>query len=152
MADSKMLPRAAMESALAAGLGRAEAIEQTVRESGCCVRWAQRIYSGLSGKVPPKPEPKKSVRTLKAETLIDAQRLDQAKIVRDALDQFDADDCAYDESLRRDLGISSDRWREVRDLDEFLEYQIVLPTKKRVWCLPKKRSELLKLDGVTEVS
>jgi transposase len=92
-----------------------------------------------------------SIRALKVAELIDQERLDQAKIVRHALTRLGVDECIYDDVFRRDLSINNDRWKEVRDSDEFLGFQVVLPNRKRVWCHPDARGELLGLDGVRGV-
>lgn len=94
---------------------------------------------------------KSTIRKIKTSELIDQEKLDHAKIVKCALDKLAVDECVYDDILRRDLGISNDRWKDVRDLDEFLDFQVILPNKKRVWCNPEARDELLGLDGVREV-
>lgn len=91
------------------------------------------------------------VRKLKIDALIDNERLDRAKLVREALSKFAPDDCAYDETFSRDLRIARERWSDVRDMEEFKKFQVLLPTRKRVWCLPEKRQDLLEIDGVVEV-
>jgi hypothetical protein len=98
-----------------------------------------------------KKADKSTIRKIKSSELIDQERLDHTKIVRYAIAKLSIDECVYDDILRRDLSISNDRWRDVRDLDEFLDFQVLLPNKKRVWCHPNTRDELLKLDGVREV-
>jgi len=94
---------------------------------------------------------KAPIRKIDIDTLIDQERLDHAKIVRNVLKDFKPEDCAYDDTFRRDLEIPQDKWKDVRDMDEFLDAQVSLPNKKRVWCHPKQKKALLKLDGVREV-
>ena len=104
-----------------------------------------------------KPKPNKvrvaskSIRAVKVTDLIDQERLDHAKIVRTALSKLKIDECILDDVFRRDLSISNERWKEVRDLDEFLNCQVLLPNKKRVWCHLGAREDLLSLDGVREI-
>jgi len=42
-------------------------------------------------------------------------------------------------------------WADVRNLEEFRECQVVLPSKKRVWALEGTRDYRLSLDGVREL-
>jgi hypothetical protein len=93
--------------------------------------------------------PKANLKTLKIKEVIEREKLDHLKIVKDALENFTKDECIYDEDLRANLGISKERWKLVRNDDQLLQFQVQLPNKKRVWA--KNTESLLKIDGVTEV-
>jgi len=132
---------------------KTELASRAVSVLGCTRSRAYKVLTTeLRGTLVTKDNTaKKDVRKITGKALIDDQRLDHAKIVRNALADFGKEDCAFDDTFRRDLCISTDRWRDVRDMEEFLQYQVMLPTKKRIWCHPKQREILMALDGVTEV-
>lgn len=147
-----MTVREAIQSLLDSGLtNRKEIVKKAAEQAQVSKRHAYKTYRKMMPRKVTEQNDRPKIRKLKIASLVDQERLDHAKIVRAALEQFEADDCAYDDTLCRDLEISKDRWKDIRDIEEFLEYQILLPNKKRVWCLPAKRKELLKLDGVREV-
>ncbi len=131
---------------------KAKIIKEVINKTGSPKKYVYKAYRTIMAKGRPnKKKETQAVRTIKMMDLVTQERLDHAKIVRAALKQFEPDDCAYDDHLCRDLEIAKDRWKDVRDFEEFHNNQVLLPTKKRIWCLPSRRLELLKLDGVREV-
>lgn len=156
-----MTAREAIRSLIDKGITDKKELIDKVREiSGVTYNRANHIYNaefvkgnnnGLRPTLASQCQ-NQNIKTISAQDLIDQQRLDPAKIIRTALKTMAKGRCAYDESFRRDLGISQDSWKEIRELDEFLDFQIVLPNKKRVWCHPETRDELLRHTGVRAVT
>ena len=127
-------------------------VEAVINKTGSSRKYVFKAFRRvIEGNRPAKKKDAPAIRTIKMMDLVNQERLDHAKIVRAALKQFEPDDCAYDDHLCRDLEITKDRWKDVRDMEEFQDNQVLLPTKKRIWCLPSRKIELLKLDGVREV-
>ena len=89
------------------------------------------------------------VKTVPLDELIDSERLDVRKVLRDGLLRIAEGEVARDETLRKDLGISFDRWRELSREEEFSAFRAVLPSRRVVWGRAKTVAELKKLDGVT---
>ena len=126
-------------------------------ESGAKIESATRTYQEIHRKTVPGgekllPKKPKGIRTVKLKELVDKERLDVGAILQAALDNLKPGECVYDDVFPRDLGISLELWRrDVRNREEFLQYQVQLPNRKRVWCSLATREELFELDGVREV-
>jgi hypothetical protein len=88
------------------------------------------------------------LKTIRITDLIDQERLDARKILRDGLAAIPKGELAYDENLCRDLRISRDRWRDITRDDEWSVYRAVLPNRKTVWGKPDTIADLKRQDGV----
>lgn len=112
-----------------------------------------RIKARGNGSSPP-PDPNQRVqcrpapKTIRLNELIDAERLDARKILREGLAAIPKGELAYDETLARDLRISRDRWREITRDDEWSKFRAILPNRKAVWGKPETIADLKMQDGV----
>jgi len=91
-----------------------------------------------------------SLKTVDVDALVNRERLDPARIVREGLKHV-GENVVDDDVFRRFLELSTMVWADVRNLEEFRECQVVLPSKKRVWAMEGTRDYLLSLDGVREL-
>lgn len=106
----------------------------------------RRIRAGI----PPAPAPASAcaLRTIGLESLIEQERLDVRRIIAQAIESIPEGELAYEETLRRDLRISSDKWREAARDPQFEAHRATLPNRKVVWGRPRTIRELKKQDGV----
>jgi|GEM_PF-4886762 len=107
------------------------------------------------GKVPERDKADKvrPLKTISVDELIDVERLDLGKIIKQALASLGPRDVIYDDQFRRDLDISLEKWRytKVGDLaDEFRDFKAHLPNKKIVWGRKTTIADLRQQDGVRE--
>jgi len=87
-------------------------------------------------------------RTITVSELIDKERLDVKKIIRQGINKIPRGEVAYEETFRRDLGISNDKWRDFARDDEFETFRAILPTRKVVWGQAPTIQDLRRQDGV----
>lgn len=139
----------AVETLLADGRSTLEA----ARAAGVSIRYAQKIAARRGPAVPAEGSPVKEmscrIKTVPVAELIDTERLDHKKVLRDGLQGIPEGAVARDETLRKDLGISADRWRELARDEEFSAFRAILPNRRVVWGRAKTISELKRLDGVS---
>lgn len=132
-------------------------LEKTVAACNISLRRAEVVYGEVRGRMKRQASsaatPKVKASIIKASELIDRERLDYDKIIQESLKSFGPDDCIADEDLRRELGIPAERWRYLRDNEEYVNaYQVMLrKSRKRFWCHPKAKGLLLQREGVMEV-
>jgi len=88
------------------------------------------------------------IRKVSINQLIDEERLDVKKIIHDGIALLGSRAVAYDDSFRRDLQITQDRWREYSRDPEFEDFRAILPNKKTVWGRAETITELKEMDGV----
>jgi len=128
-------------------------------EHGTHHRYVRRIVSQIkteeNGGIPTtlpnrsKPQEKRDgIKTLTVNDLIDRERLDVRKIIRDGVGQIPKGQVAYDETFRRDLGVSAERWRLFAREEEFEPFRAILPTRKTVWGQASTIEDLRQQDGV----
>ena len=126
-------------------------VRQAAEEIGLSTRYAFSVVA-KNRKKPGGCAPQTCpglVKTVPLDELIDSERLDVRKVLRDGLLRIAEGEVARDETLRKDLGISFDRWRELAREEEFSAFRAVLPSRRVVWGRAKTVAELKKLDGVT---
>ena len=90
-----------------------------------------------------------NIRTVSVSNLIDNERLDIKKIIRDGIRHIPAGDLAYDEYFRRDLQIPEPKWKEYSREEEFDNFRASLPNRKVVWGKKATINEIKEMDGVT---
>jgi len=88
------------------------------------------------------------IKTVDVKSLIVQERLDAKKIIRDGVSALPANEVAYDENFRRDLGISKTRWQDHAGSSEFDDFKARLPNRKVVWGNKKTIEGLKQWDGV----
>lgn len=88
------------------------------------------------------------VRAIKLAELIDSERLDSKKIIKCGIKKIPDGSVAYDETFRRDLDISTDKWKDAARDPEFDKNKASLPNRKVVWGKAKTIDDLKKQDGV----
>ncbi len=89
------------------------------------------------------------LRTISIHELVDKERLDTKKIIREGVKRIPTGELAYEETFVRDLAVSRDKFKDVARDEEFDLYRAVLPTRKVVWGQIATIAELRKHDGVT---
>jgi len=134
---------------------RDELLRAAMKVCGVSRDYAGAAYRRVTGeKVRPRLKDRKQgpeLKTVDVEALVNRERLDPARIVRDGLKHV-GENVVDDDVFRRFLELSTMVWADVRNLEEFRECQVVLPNKKRVWAMEGTRDYLLSLDGVRELS
>lgn len=90
-----------------------------------------------------------NLRTLTVSSLIDSERLDIKKIIREGISKIPSGQVAYDDNLRRDLQVAENRWREYSRDEEFESFRAILPTRKVVWGKKATIDHIKQMDGVT---
>ena len=135
-------------------LQRGRSIKEIVQETGVCERYVHKVARQL--KTNRNAETTRAVevtkcdlKTVDLDSLIEIERLDSRKILREGVACLSEGQVARDETLRKDLGISGDKWRELGRAEEFSAFRAVLPSRRVVWGRAKTIAELKKLDGVT---
>jgi hypothetical protein len=93
--------------------------------------------------------PKANLRTVSVSSLIDNERLDIKKIIRDGIRHIPAGEVSYDEYFRRDLQIPEPRWKEYSREEEFDNFRATLPNRKVVWGKKATINDIKQMDGVT---
>jgi len=88
------------------------------------------------------------IKTVDVKTLIQQERLDAKKIIKDGIAGLPPDEVAYDENFRRDLGISKQRWQDHANDSQFDDFKARLPNRKLVWGNKKTIDALKQWDGV----
>jgi len=48
-----------------------------------------------------------------------------------------------DDDFRRHLGIPQDKWRKLKKMDEFTQYQMTISNQATYWCQPETRNKLM---------
>jgi len=133
---------------------REKLLRAAMKACGVSRDYAGAAYRRVTGElVRPRQKDRKISRDLKTvdvEALVSRERLDPARIVREGLRHV-GENVVDDDVFRRFLELSTMVWADVRNLEEFRECQVVLPSKKRVWALEGTRDYLLSLDGVREL-
>lgn len=130
-------------------------VRKAAERVGISVRWAfQAVQNARKRPGPQQVESKPAasscvVKTVPIGELIDSERLDVRKVLRDGLARIADGEVARDETLRKDLGISFDRWRELSREEEFSAFRAILPSRRVVWGRAKTVAELKRLDGVS---
>lgn len=110
----------------------------------------RRIREGVATRKPAAAaQPACGVRTVSLEALVEQERLDVRRIIAQAVAAIPDGELAYDETLRRDLRISSDKWRDAARDPQFEELRATLPNRKVVWGRAKTIRKLKEQDGVT---
>ena len=129
-------------------------VRKAAERVGISVRWAFQAVQNARKRPGPqqvesKPADAACVKTVPIGELIDSERLDVRKVLRDGLARIAEGEVARDETLRKDLGISFDRWRELSREEEFSAFRAILPSRRVVWGRARTIAELKKLDGVS---
>jgi hypothetical protein len=125
---------------------RTAAKEANLDESSA-YRYVRQARGVSNTKTPPMPQ-KNQIRKIALTKLIDEERLDIKKVIHEGIKLLGARAVAYDDSFRRDLQITQDRWREYSRDPEFEMYRAQLPNRKVVWGWEETINELKKMDGV----
>ena len=115
-------------------------------------KWVQE-FMGLTAASKPNDKKKSdstkaNLHTISVSALIDNERLDIKKIIRDGIRHIPSGTVCYDDLLRRDLGVPDTRWREYSREVCFEPFRAVLPNKKVVWGKKATIEEIKKMDGV----
>jgi hypothetical protein len=90
-----------------------------------------------------------NLRTVTVSSLIDNERLDIKKIIRDGIRNIPTGQVSYDDYFRRDLQIPEPRWKEYSREEEFDNFRASLPNRKVVWGKKATIKEIKNMDGVT---
>jgi hypothetical protein len=108
-------------------------------------------FERTPSQIPDPESPTKGkplIRTVTLDVLVDQERLDIKKIIKEGIKQIPSGSFALDENFRRDLRISVDRWKEYSREECFDPYRAMLPNRKIVWGKIKSIAELKQQDGV----
>lgn len=123
------------------------------REHELSERYVFCVQQRMRLKERPKVEAsngvKASVKTVPLDALIDQERLDPRRILREGLQAIGEGEVAMDETLRRDLQIGAEAWRRVSRDEEFAPFRALLPSRRAVWGRPRTIAVLREQDGVT---
>lgn len=113
-------------------------------------KYIREFEAGWEPK-PTKQAESKRIRTLKIQDLIDQERLDHRKILREGIKEISQGDLAHDDTFRRDLEIPLDKWRDISGDEEFGPCKATLPGpgRKIVWGRQKTINDLKRQDGVS---
>jgi hypothetical protein len=131
-------------------VGEGWPVRKAAAQLGISTRYAFSVVAKAQrADEPEDPGPSCGIKTVPIAELIDTERLDFRKLMRDGLARIPDGEVARDETLRKDLGISCERWREVSREEEFAACKAILPNRRVVWGRPKTIQALRKLDGVS---
>ena len=90
------------------------------------------------------------LKTISIEELVDAEKLDVCKIIREGIKNIPAGQVVMDQNFRRELGVAEHKWKEFATDSEFEDNRCTLPTRKRVWGNAEDILEICSFDGVTK--
>lgn len=92
---------------------------------------------------------KRPIHTISVSTLIDDERLDIKRIIRQGIDSIATGTVSYDDRFRRDLGVPETRWKEYSRAPCFVKYRATLPNRKIVWGNVNTINKIKEMDGVS---
>lgn len=125
-----------------------EAAKRVQLDQSTAYRYQRERNGTLRPKKPAMPQ-QDQIRKVPLSQLIEAERLDIKKVIHEGIRLLGARQVAYDDSFRRDLQITQDRWREYSRDPEFEIYRAVLPNRRVVWGWEETINDLKRMDGVT---